>query len=240
MKNPLKIITLNSQAEAAALAGETLNDVLISHDQLPILLLLSGGSALQILDYISEKALSENLTVSMLDERYGQEPKGNNFLQMQKTEFYTLAQSSNVNFFGTLPRMQESLADFAKRLDLNLQNWLKLNPRGKIFLTAGMGADGHTAGIFPQKTQARFDELFKTQNYMVGYEALGMHKYPLRVTANFNLLSLASRAVALICGTEKRPILKELKDKSLPDFLLPALGLHNPQKTEIFTDQDLS
>ena len=47
---------------AAATAGENLNAVLAENKKLPILLMLSGGSCLSILDYVGQTVLGANLT----------------------------------------------------------------------------------------------------------------------------------------------------------------------------------
>src|SRR5581483_9892616 len=135
----LQTFRQSDQESAAAEAGENLNKLLAENKAKPVLLMLSGGSALSILDYVGKTALGENLTVSMLDERFSQDPAVNNFAQMQKKEFYNDALDSGSSFFGTLPRNEDTMQTLAERWQANLQRWKKENPDGIIIATLGMG-----------------------------------------------------------------------------------------------------
>jgi 6-phosphogluconolactonase/glucosamine-6-phosphate isomerase/deaminase len=139
----MQIQRLNSKDEATAAAGEYLNALLIENKKYPILLMLSAGSALSILDFVGDSAIGENLTISILDERYSLDPKINNFHQLQQTDFYTLAFAAEASFFGTLPRPDDTQDSLAQRWEKNLRNWREENPKGVVIATLGMGADGH-------------------------------------------------------------------------------------------------
>src|SRR4051812_39427929 len=106
-----KIFTQSDKESAAAEAGEHLNQFLLENKKQPILLVLSGGSSFALLDYVGKNTLGENLHISMLDERFSQDPAINNFSQFQKTDFYTDALNADASFFGTLPRDGETKED---------------------------------------------------------------------------------------------------------------------------------
>lgn len=236
MPNHFEVFKLNSRGEAAALAGENLNNLLIKNLKSPVLLLLSGGSAFDLLDYVSAKALGGNLTISMLDERFSQDPAANNFLRLQQSEFYNLAQNQNVNFIGSLPRPNESINDFAERWENSLRAWKAEHPQGLLLATLGMGEDGHTAGIFPNPDPAEFDRLYNSKNWLAAH-ALGSQKpWPERVTATLTFLKLIDAGLAYVCGQNKREKLEKFLNSKPSLNSLPAAGLKSIKNVSVFTD----
>lgn len=232
----MQINQFTTVAEATASAGETLNTLLKQAQPTPILLLLSAGSALTILDYINATSMGENLTITMLDERFSPEPDANNFLQLQKLEFYTLALNANVNFIGTLPRINENRNDMQTRLEISITNWIKNHPNGKIFATIGMGADGHTAGIFPTSDIHFFETAFEGPHLITAYQAETGHKYLERVTATFSLFKLIDEAIVFICGIDKQLKFKTLVAGKAQTNDLPIMGIVQTKHFQIFTD----
>jgi 6-phosphogluconolactonase/glucosamine-6-phosphate isomerase/deaminase len=232
----MQINKFPSQEEAIAGAGEALNKLLAENKSSPILLLLSAGSALAILDFINASSLGENLTITMLDERFSQEPEANNFLQLQKLDFYTLALNANANFIGTLPRLNENMNDMQTRLEIGLTNWLNQHPQGKVFATLGMGPDGHTAGIFPSSDVKFFETAFENSHLITAYRADTTHKYKDRVTATFNLFKYIDEAIVFICGPEKQAKFKELLAGQAQINHLPIAGVVKTKHYQIFTN----
>lgn len=237
MNKKFKIVTETSQGAAAAAAGEELTQLLKSHAENPALLLLSGGSALQILDYVGTMGLNENLTVGMVDERFSLNNKINNFAQLQKTEFYQQALSQDVNFFGSLPRPNEKAQELSSRMEKNLLNWKNENPNGKILATFGMGTDGHTAGIFPMPEHPElFKKLFQNENWVAFYEASGKTEFPSRITATLTFFEKIDEALVFATGQEKQEPLNKVLENKNKIFELPALGWSKIKNVKIFTD----
>ncbi len=52
-------------------------------------------------------------------------------------------------FSAACPGPGKPWTALAQRMEKNLRAWKNQNPQGKIIATLGIGADGHTAGIFP-------------------------------------------------------------------------------------------
>ncbi|MBL8029968.1 MAG: 6-phosphogluconolactonase [Candidatus Doudnabacteria bacterium] len=231
----MQIASFNSEAEAVASAGEALNNLLVTHKSEPVLLLLSGGSAFSLLEYVGEKSLGENLTVSLLDERFSQEPKTNNFLELQRTDFYTLALNAGASFLGTLPRQNETAPMLAERMENNLKNWRLNNPTGKIFATIGMGEDGHIAGIFPHSKETDFNTLFNADNWVISHD-LGPQKTKQRITATLTFLKKIDNAIVFICGEKKQQKFLELKSGLLPFHILPANAINLIAETTVQTN----
>ena len=76
-----------------------------------------------------------------------------------------------------------------------------------------MGADGHTAGIFPYPdSEEKFKELFEGENWVVGYDAAGKHQYNLRATVtNTFLRNKVEAAVAFVTGEEKKEKFEQMQ-----------------------------
>ncbi len=263
MNNKFQIFVQADKEAAAAEAGEHLNLLLTEHKKTPVLLLVSGGSALGILDYVGSTSMGENLTVSVLDERFSPgvevnpvrssliSPNDennndtpttpadtsngvNNFAQMQKSDFYQLAFDAGSSFFGTLPRQSESMAELKARWETNLKNWKKENPDGLIIATLGMGADGHTAGIFPQADKEKFKNLFESENWVTAYTAKTQHAERITTTATF--ISKIDIGLVYVCGLDKKTKLSEVIKNQSEINTLPALLWHKIKDTRVFTD----
>ncbi|MBI5530212.1 MAG: 6-phosphogluconolactonase [Candidatus Doudnabacteria bacterium] len=237
MNNTFQIFKQADKEAAAAEAGEYLNNYLAENKKTPILLLLSGGSALSVLDYIGQTSLGENLTVSVLDERFSEDPSINNFSQLQKHDFYQLALNVDVSFFGTLPRPAETIDQLALRWEANLKKWKEENPNGLIMATLGMGADGHTAGIFPFPEDAgKFHKLFENDNWVAAYSAAGKNKFPERLTTTATFFKLIDFGFVYACGKEKSAMLKQALAGKNEFSVLPACAWQNIKEVMVFTD----
>jgi len=154
--------------------------------------------------------------------------------ELQKHDFYQLALTAEASFFGTLPRNSETSSDLAKRWEKNLRMWREENPTGIIIATLGMGADGHTAGIFPDGDAQKFNNLFHASNWITAYSA--DTKYPERVTTTLTFLKQIDFGLVYVCGTHKKPKLDELLKNQSKVNNLPALVWHEIKDTKIFTD----
>ena len=231
----MKINQFTSKEEATASAGESLHNLLMANTKKPVLLLLSAGSALNLLDYVSKQGTGENLSIAMLDERFSNDPKINNFAQFQKTDFYTFALEMETNFFGSLPRKEETKEMLAERLEKNVRNWKTQNPEGLIIATLGMGADGHTAGIFPNANENEFNELFNRDSWFVAYFT-DKHEYKDRVTSTIPLLKQVDKAIGFVCGQDKKEKFEKLTKKQGKIYQFPAFVWHDFQDIQIFTD----
>ena len=235
--NKLNVQRFASASAAAAAAGEALHNWLSQNSDQPLLLLLSAGSALGILDGVNPENLGEHVTISMLDERFSSDPEANNFLKLQKTPFYQSARQQDCNFYGTLPRPKETKEQLAKRLEENFKNWRNNNPNGKIMATIGMGSDGHIAGIFPFPESAdEFRWLFESQTWIVAYNVGQKHQYKQRITATGTFFKFIDFAVAYVCGREKKVKLNELLAGKSDPYKLPAQIWRQIKNVQIFTD----
>lgn len=203
------------------------------------LLLLSGGSAFEMIKGIKSDYLGSYLTVGMLDERFETDPKINNFLQFKETIFYRLAKDRDVNFIESVPFDGEALESFAEKIENEWKNWRIQNSVGKIFITQGVGADGHTAGIMPyDEDRYFFKNTFEDKSrFVVGYNAGKKSQYSKRATATLPFLrNEVEESLVWIAGKEKIKAFNDImsEDGSLTEA--PARIIKEMKNATIFTN----
>jgi 6-phosphogluconolactonase/glucosamine-6-phosphate isomerase/deaminase len=216
-----------------------LNRTLEQNHNNPVLLMLSGGSALNILSGIHAENLGEHVTITVLDERYTVDPKINNFAQIRTLNFFETAQSQKCNFIDTQVQKTESLLDAAHTFESSLQEWKKKYPLGKVIITQGMGPDGHTAGIFPYpEDRVTFDMLFNKDNWVVGYDAGNKNQYSQRFTTTMTFLQkYVDVSIVYITGQEKKLMLNEVLHGGKALHEVPMKVIHTMKaQINLFTD----
>ncbi len=200
----------------------------------PALVLLSGGSAVTIYDYLAQLLRDSNSDGSqwvwgMVDERF--DKQNNNYLEIKTKhpDFIRAITEKGGIFIDTSPHLksQYEMADWYENTIRECVTKVK-NGSGKIIAVLGMGPDGHTAGIMPfPEDPAAFDSLFvQTDRFVVGYDATGKNPFPLRFTATYPLLSLINIVIGYITGESKKTKLKDALEGKLPLSVLPA-GIFN-------------
>ena len=113
-------------------AARAINDLLEEHRHEDVLLLLSGGSAFSLLEYVDTTLLSERVTVTVLDERYTFEPSASNFSQLITTAFWERATKQHIRSIDPRPEEGEGLIDAARRFDVALKEWHVLHRDGVV------------------------------------------------------------------------------------------------------------
>ncbi len=207
-----------------------------------VLLLLSGGSCLSLLEKVNTDKLSSSVTVAApLDERFSTDPKESNMSLIMATEFYKKARGQGVNVFDTRVREGETQAVLAERFNCDLNDWLKKNPDGIIIATVGIGPDGHTSGMMPfPEAPEKFKELFEGDDetkLVTGYDATGKNPYPFRITTTMNLMRKIDTAIVYAAGENKREALTRLMDPKADLASTPAAILKEiPGDVYLFTD----
>jgi 6-phosphogluconolactonase/glucosamine-6-phosphate isomerase/deaminase len=204
-----------------------------------VLLLLSGGSSLELLDRIETGYLNRNFTISVLDERYSRESDENNFAQIAKTEFYGKSQKRNCRFIDTRIMDGETQKMLAERFNSELKGWFDNNPDSTVIATVGVGPDGHTSGIMPfPEDPKKFKELFDNEGvFAVGYDATGKNPYANRVTTTFPLLRRVNNGVIYATGENKKDALAKLLSPSGSLAETPSrIWVENKGEIYLFTD----
>ena len=194
--------------------GEEISRVLsvYKQEEKPVLLFLSGGTAFSPLEYIPPKMLSGMVTLTTLDERYAPSGLNSNFVALSRTSFFKNAQMEGVQVIDTCVLAGESQKELADRIDADVRAWMIEHPNGVLLAVAGVGADGHTAGMMPYpEDRVKFAELFEGERLFVAYDASGKNQFPLRVTATMTLLRKLNHAFLYARGEEKREALRRMK-----------------------------
>ncbi|MDF2378941.1 MAG: 6-phosphogluconolactonase [Candidatus Gracilibacteria bacterium] len=88
----------------------------------------------------------------------------------------------------------------------------------------GLGADGHTASLFPA------DPLLTEETRWVGHSSKG-HPVPDRLTLTYPALESSREILFLVKGKTKENILQRIQE---PDSQLPAKRIFQLEKTKVF------
>jgi len=219
------------------------------------LLLISGGSALAILDFLDADLTDENTTISVFDDRHTTDPKQNNFCLLSETEFFKKSVARGARTIDTsLPSDSPasssntptlSLQEHGQQFENNIKKWLKENPEGIVLATMGVGPDGHTGGMMPfPENPSLFQNLFESEQLAIGYDATGKNPFVERITVTMTFIKkYLSFAVVYMSGENKREGLGKILDEggeqgaSAPSLAeAPCRILREIPEVEIFTD----
>lgn len=215
-----KVVDFEDGAKQAALA---IVDALMHCCPDAVLLLFSGGSPLEIIQYLPKELCDDRITVGVSDERYSEDPLVNNFAQV----------SSKITFkhsIDTRPLPGETLEQLGVRFDDSLKRWRNTNSNGKIIITQGIGLDGHTVGMIGRT----FDE---PNVWAIGYDAKEKNKYPLRVTTTVPFLTQqVDMSILFVCGADKQKPLTDVLSSQNMISDVPGRVIHRMKHCLLYTD----
>lgn len=233
-----RIHTFETREEAAAsLADSLVKEYLHSDTKHPLLLLFSGGSALSIIEHLPIPADVSLLTFSVVDERDDPSLNTSNFQELKHTEWFQKMTAGGASYIDPLADARLSSEEKAAAFEHALRQWKKGHEDGSIVALLGMGADGHTAGVFPARNTKTFDRLFRGDRWVVAHTVPDAPSYPERITTTLTFLQKEVHKVyVFICGLEKEAAWKHLLAQDMPLPMLPLLGIYGMHQGEIFTD----
>jgi len=188
-------------------------------------LLMSGGSALTILDNGLDSSLfGKNTKVGILDERISDDPKASNFLQFKQTKFYGKLAKSGVFF-----------------IDIKDGKFSTLASKIPIIATVGIGPDGHTSGMMPfPENPEYFEKTFnRTDQLVIEYDATGKSKFARRLTTTLPFMRKIDYAVGIMTGEEKKQALERITAKEGTLSETPARIFREMKKVDIFTNIEI-
>lgn len=164
-----------------------------------------GSTPGPVFDVLSEQALDWNrVTVFLSDERWvpADHPRSNTRLIMERLMVSKARQANFVPLYATAPTPEDYVTDLARGLEPHLPITL---------LLLGMGADMHTASLFPGADRLA-DALDDHAPILVPMRGGGAPEP--RVTLSARVLAAAVSTHIVITGAEKRAALE--KAQSLP------------------------
>ncbi len=224
------IVSSNPKRDAAG----ALSQLLAEHAGTPILLMLSGGSALSFLDEVSTDDMGSRVTVTVLDERFSTDPAINNFAQLEQTAFYSASVAQGARAISTRVTPEETIEDVRDSFAAALYTWKTENPDGIVIATMGIGTDGHTAGILP----GTYTVDMNGPAWVVGYTVPAtVNSYTERVTVTNTFLRICvDAAIVFALGENKREYISQIQagESALP--VVPAGVLQEMRLVTVFTD----
>lgn len=233
----MKITTCQSELEAKKQAASRLSELVNSalDKKEPVLLLLSGGSSLGVLEYVDSLRFTSEITAIVTDERFDPSGLNNNFKQITSTSFYYTAVDLGVNFIDTSYKDGQTVVGLGNVMEHVLSNWIKQHGNGRVISTVGVGSDGHVCGMMPYpEAPEKFAEYFESKRFAIGYDAGNKNEFPLRATVTMTFLKHVHQFVGFAAGESKRiPLKKMMTNGRISE--IPARVLKDAPG-EIFTD----
>ncbi|KKU18387.1 MAG: hypothetical protein UY13_C0002G0096 [Candidatus Pacebacteria bacterium GW2011_GWB1_47_8] len=213
-----------------------------------VFLLLSGGSAIKVYKQAFEKLsqsiadLNHPLTVSLFDERYVPKDSANsNETQLRKVGVIDLIEQLGGSWVSYLSDQNLNGQETAQETN----RWFsEMLARKKTFLLilAGIGGDGHTAGILPTQDSATIEKVHHSDKLIEYYELPEDtdNPYRQRLTATPKLIEQADQVIVYAVGDDKKAALTDFKANQKPLNERPSLALHRSKSPVILlTDQKL-
>lgn len=174
------------QQDPEVTAGALITDSLKKQTGNPVLLILSGGSALSVLEHIDSDALSDNLTIALADERYTYDTPERNFEKLAHTNFFSSAQNRGVQFIDYTQNTSKSLTQYVHRINASFDALQIAHPTLYTIALLGIGEDGHTASIFPSSQQDFESVYLSKQTTFIPVEIPGdTHPQRISITPSF-------------------------------------------------------
>lgn len=214
--------------------------------QQPTLLLLSGGSAVnmytELFTILTERHQQlEGVTVSLVDERFV--PTGHadsNATQLEHSGVIKMIQTLGGTWIQYLQDDQESGAEVADRVSALFSQWQLTH---QVLVLAGLGDDAHTAGLLPTNDGQTIKNVYLTEQPIAYYQlpADVENPYRHRLTTTPHFLAHAQTVIVYATGAKKAAALRRLVAGNEPISTCPALALRASQQPVIvLTDQSIA
>lgn len=219
----MQVIHVADQTQGAQDLAE---HILTTLQEKKVLWLVCGGSNIplsvtvmnEILSRASKKELS-NLTVGLIDERYGEVGHPDSNWQQLFDAGFTTDSISTVPIL-TGKKLDETVTEYSNILEKEFAHSF-------VIAQCGIGQDGHIAGILPHSV-AITDAVL-----VCSYESPPFT----RVTITTHLFSKISIAYAFAFGESKRKVVRELTQEEIPLSDMPSQILKQLPLAYLYSDQ---
>lgn len=193
-------------------------------DDKKVLWLLSGGSniaaSVGIMSNISDN-LSQKLTISLVDERYGEVGHDDSNWKQLIDAGFPAKQATLLPILQQGLSFEDTTASFKEKITA------ALNSNNLVVAQIGIGDDGHIAGILPNSPAVNEAGL------VCGYQSQPFT----RITLTFPALKSANTVFAFAFGDSKKPALLKLQQQKLPLSEQPAQILKDLPEVFLYNDQ---
>jgi len=235
----MQVVQCTNKREAAVQGGGFLSRELVHYVDRPTLLLVSGGSSLDILEYVNSTSLRSNISFGQIDERWTKDERFLNAAMFRGTQFFKKSSEQGLPFIAMNVLEASTFAECAIQYERYLKQWKSVFQEGVILALLGIGADGHIAGVMPNPNQPdEFTAMFyDTRSWVVGYDTKGKGEFPSRATLSLHfLLQEVTTSFVYACGKEKKGAMGKLftADGTLAE--IPARILHEMPSVYLFSD----
>jgi 6-phosphogluconolactonase len=173
-------------------------------------LLVSGGSTpVNLYQKLSEHNIDwSKITIGLVDERYV--PNTSNYSNEKLVKTNLMVNHAASAAFLPMVGDENDIKNNIQKVDSDYAVFV--NPTVAIL---GMGADGHTASLFPNDEASENNLRSKEiKPYVIQTKAPSEPK--IRITCSKNLLLSAANIYLMIIGEDKLAVLKESKEKQYP------------------------
>lgn len=237
----METVIAQDATAAVAHATEALHRALLPSHAHAMLLLLSGGSVLTLLQRVPKGVMWKNVTIGVVDERFRAPQEHRNDAVLRTTALVHHACTKGAQFI-TVAHDTPTRTDAAQRYEKTLRAWHGTHPHAQVVTVLGMGPDGHTAGImpFPEDPQM-FAQLFEDpQCDVVGYDAAGKNPFSERVTLTLSYLRAHStQSIVFVTGEAKRAAYAALMAPHGTYAQTPARVFHDMRNVTLYGSADL-
>ena len=233
----ITVCRVQTQAEGFVLVESFLNEIV---DKKSVLYLSGGKTPRRLYEKLAEDQKMSAGAVGVVDERYGNPfHEHSNEKMMQDSRLLSYLKTAGIPFYPIL-KNGKTREETAKKYDALLRELHSVFQKSIAIL--GIGTDGHTAGIAPERA-AFTNPLFtkEREHFLVSEfnDADGYFKE--RVTMTFLGLSMLDLLLVLVFGEDKKEALEKMFTQGLVNEV-PARFYTRPEiakKTIVITDQIL-
>lgn len=212
----MNVIYSSNLYDAAHRVSSAVDQLASEHEQ--ILWLLSGGSNIETAVHAAETITHSNISVSLIDERYGAVGHSDSNWQQLTIEGFPFERFHS----------HSVLVDETPELTVdNFAKLLAAYPHSIALL--GMGADGHVSGILPHSPAGEVDD--KDVITYLGHDFT-------RITTTPKYITSLNRAILVVMGKGKHEQLRRFLNEDIDPREQPVQLLKHVKHLTIITDME--
>ncbi len=228
---------VHTSTEPAKALAHKLEKTIMLYAPDPILVLYAGGSALTVFDYLHLDAESQVRTIFCAgDERVSGEQSLNNHLQLKER---LLDRVHEFTLVDTVAQNDDTPESFAIRINAELEKIFTEHKNLHVISVQGLGADGHTAGIFPL-SEDHFSDVYDHDSTYVAVQVKGLTiDSRASITPGF-IQNRVDELYGYVAGEAKKMTLESLENDSKAIHEMPAQLFKTHKNCQVYTDIEMT